>query len=108
MIKHFEEFRTDDDGTFYYYDDEKNENQWSYDLNELGKYITKNEQEIERLHSIIKEVREYIESKVMSSNEIIDGLKKFEVKEILQILDKVDKKNNNIVKQYFEDINREE
>ena len=60
MIKHFEEFRTDDDGTFYYYDDEKNENQWSYDLNELGKYIIKNEQEIERLNKIINEFDKFL------------------------------------------------
>ncbi len=83
MIKEFDSFRTDDEGTFYYYKDKNGvENEWSYNLDELEYYIKSNEEEIkrltkrleeaqlgflgldkenERLHSIIKEVREYIE-----------------------------------------------
>ena len=37
---------------------------------------------------VIDEVREYINSKVISNGEIIDQLRKIEVKELLQILDK--------------------
>ena len=37
---------------------------------------------------VIEEVREYINSKVISNGEIIDQLRKIEVKELLQILDK--------------------
>jgi len=45
-------------------------------------------EKIKLLQSIIKEVREYIESKVVSSNEVIDQLRKSEVRELLEILDK--------------------
>ena len=38
---------------------------------------------------VIEELREYINSKVISNGEIIDQLRKIEVKELLQILDKV-------------------
>ena len=41
------------------------------------------------LLEVIEEVREYINSKVISNGEIIDQLRKIEVKELLQILDKV-------------------
>ena len=41
------------------------------------------------LKEVIEEVREYINSKVISNGEIIDQLRKIEVKELLQILDKV-------------------
>ena len=37
---------------------------------------------------VIEEVSEYINSKVISNGEIIDQLRKIEVKELLQILDK--------------------
>lgn len=80
MIKHFEEFRTDDDGTFYYYDDEKNENQWSYDLNELGKYIIKNEQEIERLQKDLTYYQKYSADLLNKNNtfeSIINELEKW-------------------------------
>ena len=40
------------------------------------------------LLEVIEEVREYINSKVISNGEIIDQLRKIEVKELLQILDK--------------------
>ena len=43
------------------------------------------------LLEVIDEVREYINSKVISNGEIIDQLRKIEVKELLQILDKVKK-----------------
>ena len=43
------------------------------------------------LLEVIEEVREYINSKVISNGEIIDQLRKIEVKELLQILDKVKK-----------------
>ena len=45
--------------------------------------------ESKQLKEVIEEVREYINSKVISNGEIIDQLRKIEVKELLQILDKV-------------------
>ena len=45
--------------------------------------------ENKQLKDVIEEVREYINSKVISNGEIIDQLRKIEVKELLQILDKV-------------------
>ena len=44
--------------------------------------------ENDKLKEVIEEVREYINSKVISNGEIIDQLRKIEVKELLQILDK--------------------
>ena len=44
--------------------------------------------ESKQLKEVIEEVREYINSKVISNGEIIDQLRKIEVKELLQILDK--------------------
>ena len=44
--------------------------------------------ENKQLKEVIEEVREYINSKVISNGEIIDQLRKIEVKELLQILDK--------------------
>ena len=46
------------------------------------------EQENQQLKSTLEEIREYINSKVISNGEIIDQLRKTEVKEILQIIDK--------------------
>ena len=48
-------------------------------------------EEIERLNNIINKVVEYIESKVVSSNEVIDQLRKSEVREILDFLKGDDK-----------------
>ena len=47
--------------------------------------------ENKQLKEVIEEVREYINSKVISNGEIIDQLRKIEVKELLQILDKAKK-----------------
>ena len=44
--------------------------------------------ESKQLKEVIEKVREYINSKVISNGEIIDQLRKIEVKELLQILDK--------------------
>lgn len=59
-------------------------NKWK---NRYYKEKRKNKQ----LKEVIKEVREYINSKVISNGEIIDQLRKIEVKELLQILDKAKK-----------------
>ena len=45
-------------------------------------------EENKKLKEVIEKVREYINSKVISNGEIIDQLRKIEVKELLQILDK--------------------
>lgn len=44
--------------------------------------------QLQQKENIIKEVREYIENKVISNGEVIDQLRKIEVKELLEILDK--------------------
>ena len=44
--------------------------------------------ESKQLKEVIEEAREYINLKVISNGEIIDQLRKIEVKELLQILDK--------------------
>lgn len=51
--------------------------------------------ESKQLKEVIDEVREYINSKVISNGEIIDQLRKIEVKELLQILDKSKGEMNN-------------
>jgi len=48
-IKEFIEFRTDEDGTYFYYNDKDNIEQWSYKLDELKDYITNLQKENERL-----------------------------------------------------------
>ena len=52
------------------------------------------QQEIERLQSIIKEAREYIYNNSFDEErkEIIDELWVYEIKELLEILDKVSEK----------------
>ena len=47
--------------------------------------------EIKRLHSIIKEVREYIEETPTDDDTSIYGIKDIRKRELLEILDKVDK-----------------
>ena len=60
------------------------------------------DKEIERLHSIIKEVREYIMTELISEYDIENGgcvsgsdLPVVAITPILKILDKVDKEKNN-------------
>lgn len=61
------------------------------DYNELGlsTLCVEKDKEIERLNNIIKEVREYINK--IPTQPVIRVFKK----ELLEILDKVDKENNN-------------
>ena len=47
------------------------------------------EQQCKKQKEVIDKAIEYINSKVISNGEIIDQLRKIEVKELLQILDKV-------------------
>ena len=54
----------------------------------------KSQEENQRLHSIIKEVREYIENNSAFLEN--DEYEVFNKKDILEILDKVDKENNNV------------
>ena len=44
------------------------------------------------LQEVIKEAREYIDTKVISNGEIIDQLRKIEVKKLLEILSKGENK----------------
>lgn len=58
------------------------------EFDDVKKAIKELRQENKQLKEVIEEVREYINSKVISNGEIIDQLRKIEVKELLQILDK--------------------
>ena len=61
-IKEFVEFRTDEDGTYFYYNDKDNVEQWSYKLDDLKDYIINLQQENARLkefkneHEIMKKI----------------------------------------------------
>lgn len=55
---------------------------------ELFNEMSNWKEESNKQKEVIEEVREYINSKVISNGEIIDQLRKIEVKELLQILDK--------------------
>ena len=59
-----------------------------YVFKELFDEMSNWRDESKQLKEVIEEVREYINSKVISNGEIIDQLRKIEVKELLQILDK--------------------
>ena len=48
-IKKFNEFRTDEDGTYFYYNNQNNEEQWSYELDKLEIYITNLQEENQKL-----------------------------------------------------------
>ncbi|MDD7592553.1 MAG: hypothetical protein PUJ92_06145 [Bacilli bacterium] len=58
------------------------------EFDDVKKAIRELQLENKELKDVIEEVREYINSKVISNGEIIDQLRKIEVKELLQILDK--------------------
>lgn len=51
-IKEFVEFRTDEDGTYFYYNDKDNVEQWSYKLDDLKDYIINLQQENTQLKEI--------------------------------------------------------
>ena len=52
-IKEFIEFRTDEDGTYFYYNDKDNIEQWSYKLDELKDYITNLQEELKSANESI-------------------------------------------------------
>lgn len=61
-IKEFVEFRTDEDGTYFYYNDKDNVEQWSYKLDDLKDYIINLQQENARLKDKIDKAVEYIKT----------------------------------------------
>jgi cell division septum initiation protein DivIVA len=63
-IKKFNEFRTDDDGTYYYYNDKNNVEQWSYNLDNLKKYITNLQEENQKLNKIIDELEKWLKERI--------------------------------------------
>ena len=63
-----------------------------YVFKELFNEMSNWRDESKQLKEVIEEVREYINSKVISNGEIIDQLRKIEVKKLLEILSKGDKK----------------
>lgn len=52
-IKEFIEFRTDEDGTYFYYNDKDNIEQWSYKLDELKDYIINLQEELKSANESI-------------------------------------------------------
>ena len=65
----------------------------------LDDATNKQQEEIERLHSIIKEVREYIEKNTEEKKSWLNGIPDYTVfkgdaKELLEILDKANEKEN--------------
>ena len=50
-IKEFIEFRIDEDGTYFYYNDKDNVEQWSYKLDDLKNYITNLQENYERIYN---------------------------------------------------------
>jgi uncharacterized protein (DUF2164 family) len=63
-IKEFIEFRTDEDGTYFYYNDKDNIEQWSYKLDDLKDYITNLQEENERYKNIIDELEKYLKARI--------------------------------------------
>ena len=64
----------------------------------LRMYDMAKDKEIERLHSIIKEVREYIEDKyavILADDLFLDHDERIERKRLLEIIGILDKENNN-------------
>lgn len=60
-IKEFVEFRIDEDGTYFYYNDKDNVEQWSYKLDDLKDYIINLQQENARLKDKIENATKLIE-----------------------------------------------
>ena len=60
-----------------------------YVFKELFNEMVNWKEESKQLKEVIEEAMEYINSKVISNGEIIDQLRKIEVKELLQMLEKV-------------------
>ena len=56
-IKEFIEFRNDEDGTYFYYNDKDNIERWSYKLNELTDYIKDLQHQLEQKEKMIEELR---------------------------------------------------
>ena len=71
----------------------------SFSKGELARELTYMNRDYDNLQSqlkakeeVIKEAREYIDTKVISNGEIIDQLRKIEVKKLLEILSKGENK----------------
>ena len=80
-----------ENGVYYSSENDKLENEidnLNYIIDKQDKDITILSKGNKQLKEVIEEAREYINSKVISNGKIIDQLRKIEVKELLQILDK--------------------
>ena len=55
-------------------------------INQLIPYVNELQQEKQQLEKRIKKALDFIDSKVISNGEIIDQLRKIEVKELIEIL----------------------
>ena len=69
-IKEFIEFRTDEDGTYFYYNDKDNIEQWSYKLDDLKEYITNLQQENARLKDKIDMINKLLNEPIFEYDNI--------------------------------------
>ena len=64
------------------------------DFRQVLQMINMYEEKIQKKQAIIDMAREYIENKVISNGEVIDQLRKVEVKELLDILKEAQNEKN--------------
>lgn len=97
-IKEFIEFRTDEDGTYFYYNDKDNIEQWSYKLDELKDYITNLQDENERLRKNQKLTPEQRNHLHLELDEVLEIYKSRIITSII-LLNKLQEKiiNNNYI-----------
>lgn len=69
-IKEFEEFRKDEDGTYFYYIDKDGNEQWSYKLDNLKDYITNLQEKNESL-KVKLNCKEYFSSTMPENTEFV-------------------------------------
>ena len=82
-IKEFIEFRTDEDGTYFYYNDKDNIEQWSYKLDDLKEYITNLQQENARLKDKIDMINKLLNEPIFEYDNIPCNIEN----EIIQLKD---------------------
>lgn len=92
-IKKFNEFRTDEDGTHFYYNNQNNEEQWSYELDKLEIYITNLQEENYKLKETNEEHRK-INGQLRKENKILRENAEHNDK----VVDKVNWENQKLVK----------
>ena len=87
-IKEFVEFRTDEDGTYFYYNDKDNVEQWSYKLDDLKDYIINLQQENARLKDKIEKAINILNNpwSFESGNKEVDEITYQKKREVVELL----------------------